>query len=278
MALYGCFFTNRKVASMDFGAAMRTILADGIISGMALTKSGATLNVAKGYMIACGRVIGNDAALALTMTQTSGYARVVIKIDLTETATESTFSQLSTRIDYASTEDGFSALVQDDINDGTHTTYEVALCILKLTSSGIDSAPQKLPDAMPKIGNRAITAEMIALLSITAELLANGSVNTDKLAWRCVTGNRIALYSTLYESGDQAGQQAGIEGRNINSKTITERCLDDASVTTRIIAPGNVTAAMLGSDIKPANVGIKHGTATPTTTTCPSGCIYLKHS
>lgn len=184
MALFGCTFTNRKVGSRDMGAAMSALLADGIISGMGLTKNGATLNVAKGYMIACGRVIGNDAALALTMTQSSGYARVVIKIDLTGTATASTFAQLSTRIDYASTADGFSALVQDDVNDGTHTTYEVALCILKLNSSGIDSVVDKLPAAgLPAsaLTNRSVTNDKIGLQEVKWENIRDAAITGSKI-------------------------------------------------------------------------------------------------
>ena len=222
MALFGCTFTNRKVGSRDMGAALRTLLGDGIISGMALSKSGAVLSIAKGYMIACGRIIGNDASLSLSMTQSSGYARVVIKIDLTGTATASTFAQLSTRIDYASTADGFSALVQDDVNDGTHTTYEVALCILKLNSSGIDSVVAKLP----------------------AAALAAGSVGYSQLMPGAVTASRLS----------------------------------DGAVGIAQLAPGAVTSEKLAASVRPADVGIRHGTATPTTTTCPSGCVYLKHS
>ena len=43
------------------------------------------------------------------------------------------------------------------------------------------------------------------------------------------------------------------------------------------VADGEVTAAKLGSDILPANVGIKFGTAVPTTSDITPGQIYLKY-
>lgn len=56
----------------------------------------------------------------------------------------------------------------------------------------------------------------------------------------------------------------------------------DNSVTTSKIVDGNVTAAKLGTDILPSNVGIKMGTATPTAGTGSNqispGQVYLKYS
>lgn len=52
----------------------------------------------------------------------------------------------------------------------------------------------------------------------------------------------------------------------------------DNSVTTAKIVNGNVTADKLGSDIVPANVGIKMGTSTPTTSDISPGQIYLKYT
>lgn len=52
---------------------------------------------------------------------------------------------------------------------------------------------------------------------------------------------------------------------------------DEIAVSTGMIGSGAVTAAKLGSDILPANVGIKMGTATPTTSDISAGEIYLKY-
>lgn len=48
------------------------------------------------------------------------------------------------------------------------------------------------------------------------------------------------------------------------------------AVETAKIKNGAVTAAKLGSDILPVNVGIKYGSAVPTTSDISSGQIYLK--
>ena len=194
MALFGGNFEKQPVAAADTGIVWQKTLSDGILLGFGLSFSGSTLTVAPGYMLACGRLIGNNANLAVAVSGTSGYARVVLKIDLTGTATAETFSQVSVRVDYAASVEGFSALVQQEINDWTHTTYEAALCVLALGANGISEIVSNLDTAFPALPD------------------------------------------------------------------------------------GFVTAAKLGSDILPANVGIKHGTATPTTATLAPGEIYLKHS
>ena len=77
------------------------------------------------------------------------------------------------------------------------------------------------------------------------------------------------------------------DGTTITGTTFTTSPVADGSITdakivsTGIsrIANGAVTAAMLGSDILPANVGIKHGNHNPPTTSDISdGQIYLYHA
>lgn len=51
--------------------------------------------------------------------------------------------------------------------------------------------------------------------------------------------------------------------------------IPDNSISTAKIQPGAVTAAKLGSDILPANVGIKMGTATPVASNPGSGQVLL---
>ena len=49
------------------------------------------------------------------------------------------------------------------------------------------------------------------------------------------------------------------------------------AVETAKIKNGQVTAAKLGSDILPANVGIKYGSSVPTTSDISNGQVYLKY-
>ena len=77
-----------------------------------------------------------------------------------------------------------SALVQDDVNDGTHTTYEVALCILKLNSSGIDSVVDKLPAAgLPAsaLTNRSVTNDKIGLQEVKWENIRDDAITGSKI-------------------------------------------------------------------------------------------------
>ena len=72
------------------------------------------------------------------------------------------------------------------------------------------------------------------------------------------------------------------DGTTSTSEAFSTAGVPDGSVTTAKIVNGNVTAAKLGSDILPANVGIKMGTSTPTVGTganqISNGQIYLKYT
>lgn len=162
MALFGGNFANQQVAATDAAAAYQKALDDGILLGWNLSASGATLTIGKGYLIAHGRIVGNDANLAVTVSGTSGYARVVVVIDLTGAATTSSFTQVSLRVDYASSPDGFPALVQEEINDWTHTAYETALCVLALGSGGIAEIVSVLDTAGPTLPDGTVTAAKLA--------------------------------------------------------------------------------------------------------------------
>ena len=68
------------------------------------------------------------------------------------------------------------------------------------------------------------------------------------------------------------------DGTTVTGSTFSTSGVPDNSVTTAKIVDGNVTAAKLASDILPINVGIKMGTATPTTSDISAGQIYLKYT
>ena len=68
------------------------------------------------------------------------------------------------------------------------------------------------------------------------------------------------------------------DGTTAVAGTFTTSGIPDDSITTDMLQGGVVTSAKLGSDIMPSNVGIKMGTATPTTSTISPGQIYLKYT
>lgn len=160
MALFGVTFENQLLAEMDDGNLQEFLLKDGVIRGLTLSYNGSNLTIAAGYLIAAGRLIGNDSSLTITVPASAGYARIVLIIDLTGTATDSVFTQLSTRVDSEANISDFSALTQGDINGGVDTTYEIALAIVQTSASGITGIESQLGAAglKPILGAAAVTA------------------------------------------------------------------------------------------------------------------------
>ena len=160
MALFGVTFENQLLAEMDDGNLQEFLLKDGVIRGLTLSYNGSNLTIAAGYLIAAGRLIGNDSALTIAVPASAGYARIVLIIDLTGTATDSVFTQLSTRVDSEANISDFSALTQGDINGGVDTTYEIALAIVQTSASGVTGIESQLGAAglKPILGAAAVTA------------------------------------------------------------------------------------------------------------------------
>ena len=68
------------------------------------------------------------------------------------------------------------------------------------------------------------------------------------------------------------------DGSSVVSGTFGTAAVGLNSVDTGSIVDHSITAVKLASDILPSNVGIKMGTATPTTSTISAGQIYLKYT
>ena len=160
MALFGVTFENQLLAEMDDGNLQEFLLKDGVIRGLTLSYNGSNLTIGSGYLIAAGRLIGNDSALTNAVPASAGYARIVLIIDLTGTATDSVFTQLSTRVDSEANISDFPALTKGDINGGVDTTYEIALAIVQTSASGITGIESQLGAAglKPILGEGAVTA------------------------------------------------------------------------------------------------------------------------
>lgn len=133
----GVTFAEQTVSPSDDAIIRRAILPDGILTGCALSYSGYTLTMAAGFLLACGRQFRHPLAQNWAVSDaTSGFARLVLTIDLTRTATETAFDQITDEIQYASAEDGFADLVQSDINQ-TGTRYQIEVCKVSLGTGGI---------------------------------------------------------------------------------------------------------------------------------------------
>lgn len=117
----------RSTATAADQANIYAALADGRLAGCAVTCSGGIVGVAKGYLIARGRLIENTAALSVPVSG-AGVAQVVLTVQLGDPDTVSVAART------AASEGALTPLVQDDINDGVHTTYEMELALVELSS------------------------------------------------------------------------------------------------------------------------------------------------
>lgn len=143
----GVTFAEQRVTPADDAQIRRAILPDGILSGCELSYSGSTLTMAAGSLIACGRQFRHPAAQNWAVVDaTSGYARLLLTIDLTKTATADAFDQVTDTIEYASAEDGFPELIREDIN-GTGTKYQMVACVVSLGTGGITGIVSQLAAA-----------------------------------------------------------------------------------------------------------------------------------
>jgi hypothetical protein len=141
----GITFAEQNVSPSDDAIIRRAILPDGILTGCSLSYSGYTLTMGAGFLLACGRQFRHPLAQNWPVSDaTSGFARLVLTIDLTRTATETAFDQIVDAIEYASAEDGFAELVQTDINQAG-TKYQIEVCKVSLGAGGITGIVSQLP-------------------------------------------------------------------------------------------------------------------------------------
>ena len=140
----GVTFAQQKVLPSDDAIIRRHILSDGILFGCELSYSGSTLTMAAGQILACGRQFRHPSSQNWAVVDaTSGYARLLLTMDLTKTSTKETFDQIEDRIEYASSADGFPDLEQSNVNV-SGTRYQVVACVVSLGTGGITGIVSQL--------------------------------------------------------------------------------------------------------------------------------------
>ena len=176
MSLTGITFANQKITPSDDGRLYGAILADGILTGCGITFAAATLSVAAGSLLIGTRELRTSGETLSVTGATSGYARVIIDIDLTRAATKTSFEQAQFQIQYAASLDAFAALEQQDINTaGTH--YQTVFCVLSLGTAGITGVVSSLASA--RVGVAQLTNEA----RFGTELAISTPGSTPDLAW-----------------------------------------------------------------------------------------------
>lgn len=168
----GITFDDCNVSPSDDGIINRTILPDGILSGCEISYSGSTLTMAAGTLIACGRQFRHPAAQNWAVVDaTTGYARLLITLDLTRSATDQTFDQVVDAVEYANDISGFPALVQQDLN-ASGTKYQVVACVISLGTGGISGIINTMPTVRPASadgGTLTVTAPAGATVTVSKD-------------------------------------------------------------------------------------------------------------
>ena len=176
MSLTGITFANQKITPSDDGRLYGAMLADGILTGCGITFAAATLSVAAGSLLIGTRELRTSGETLSVTGATSGYARIIIDIDLTRAATKTSFEQAQFQIQYAASLDAFAALEQQDINTaGTH--YQAAFCVLSLGTAGITGVVSSLANA--RVGVAQLTNDA----RFGTELAISTPGSTPDLAW-----------------------------------------------------------------------------------------------
>ena len=176
MSLTGITFANQKITPSDDGRLYGAMLADGILTGCGITFAAATLSVAAGSLLIGTRELRTSGETLSVTGATSGYARIIIDIDLTRAATKTSFEQAQFQIQYAASLDAFAALEQQDINTaGTH--YQAEFCVLSLGTAGITGVVSSLASA--RVGVAQLTNEA----RFGTELAISTPGSTPDLAW-----------------------------------------------------------------------------------------------
>lgn len=140
----GVTFAQQKVLPSDDAIIRRNILSDGVLYGCQLSYSGSTLTMGAGQLLICGRQIRHPSAQNWAVADaTSGFARLVLTVDLTRTSSKEVFEQVVDSIEYATSQDGFPELNQSDVNT-TGSVYQVAACVVSLGTGGITGIVSQL--------------------------------------------------------------------------------------------------------------------------------------
>ena len=268
-SIHGVNFDNQTVTAKDHGHLFHCVIVDGIMSGCELSFSGTSLVITPGYLLIGGREMKLTANTTVIVSgATTGFARVLITIDLTKAATADTFEQADFQIQYANTATGFSALNQEDINS-TGTTYQFALCTLALGTSGIASIYSRAGSAAVRIpiitsdmlGASCVVTGKIASNAVTNGKIATGAVSTDKIADDAVTAAKIAdgaVGTAAMASGAVTTDKLGatsVTAAKLGAAAVETAKIADSAVTTAKIADSSVTMAKLGATVTIAKGG-----------------------
>lgn len=139
MAINGILFDNQSPTAKGLRGGFHSALSDGILEGCGTdNSSGFSLNIEAGLMHVAGGIffLAGGQSILLSYDSSKTYARIKAVMDLSQATTPS-FNQISFVVDYASSANNFTNLVQEGVNIGTGTRYEAEIFVVQLNASGI---------------------------------------------------------------------------------------------------------------------------------------------
>ncbi len=222
MAIQGYTFDNQAVTPQA-DAITYEHNTDGIMRGCAMSITASTFSINSGHWIQAGRRAELTAAYTYTLPagMTAGYVRIKSVIDLTGTATIEDFEQISFVGEFSTTTT-FPALVQQDINGGGGTIYEMAWAVLTVNGGSITALSTSAKASSVETQGSFILSG--ANGKATATIGASGSLLIDS------DGHTIALRP----NGSGAGQLTVSTFGNVNCGQLTSPSLTST---------GGITAA-----------------------------------
>ena len=132
----GYVFSNQLASNEVDSMVFRKMLDynDGVLNGMTLSNTTTTITVGAGNIMVAGRPIGVIGSETVTAGTDTAYCKLVVEIDLSQTATVSTFEQVTFKIIKSTT--SYPEVTQEDMDNGGNV-YQVALAQFRTTSNGI---------------------------------------------------------------------------------------------------------------------------------------------
>ena len=313
MALNDCKLTDAQIAAVGVqsqpnkltGTAQQNkAVFDALVKDLVKVKFNSLIDALTGAGAAAQIGVDTITGLTAATVQEALQAIVEAMADITQGSVADGSITDDKLADSAVTADKIDdgAVTADKIADHSVGWYQLELADTEENGKGIYTSnirngqitASKLADnavVTARIKNKAVTGEKLADAAVDTTKLALGAVTTVKITDAAVTTAKIALLAvTEALLAANAVTTAKIKNKNVTAEKIADHAVgwyqleladteeNGKGIYASNIRNGQITAAKLAGDIKPVNVGIKHGTVTPTTSTISNGQIYLKHA
>lgn len=137
----GIVYDLQNIAASDMAKIywMYGGMRDGVISGCAMSYTNSAVNITAGYFSARGHLTKLSGTTSVSLPNASGgnlYCNLVYQIDLSQTASQSSFTQGSFIILTGST--SYPTVTQQDLDNGG-TIYQLSFAKFIMGASGISS-------------------------------------------------------------------------------------------------------------------------------------------